>query len=110
MLSNPANNVSTRIILLSYHDIWKVDRRMLDDIAFALDLDPLFLWCHFDDDLSSIDNPFDDAPLAHREGPLAQQIPSDKTFFEIKLDYYDGNKLSALVLDPSEMFKCTTGT
>jgi hypothetical protein len=42
--------VQTRLVLFSYDGISEIDCRTLDDICFAFQLDPFYLWRVLDDD------------------------------------------------------------
>lgn len=54
--------VKTRIILVSYHQTWSIDRDIADSIGLAFDIDPTFFWAHFD----------------HREARVDRLVLSDK--------------------------------
>jgi hypothetical protein len=43
-LTSRPKGVSTRILVFSYDDIWELDRDVLDDVSYTLDLDPVSLW------------------------------------------------------------------
>ncbi|KAF8244128.1 hypothetical protein K440DRAFT_667163 [Wilcoxina mikolae CBS 423.85] len=47
-LENRSPRVKTRLVLVRYDQTMNIDRNIIDAIAFAFDLDPFFLWRHFD--------------------------------------------------------------
>lgn len=56
-------DVQTRIVLVCYEQTWSVNRDVVDKVGLAFNVDPTFLWEHFDhlaaegDKLSPIDTP-----------------------------------------------------
>lgn len=46
-LSLPPDFGSTRLIILSYEEVWSIDRELLDHVALSLDVPPFFLLQHF---------------------------------------------------------------
>ena len=47
-LSLPPEAGSTRIVVLSYGEVWSLNRELLDKVALALNLSPYFLWQHLE--------------------------------------------------------------
>ena len=47
-LADCPTGVKTRIVLLSYGNVWSIDRKKLDKFAFDLDLPAFSLWEHLD--------------------------------------------------------------
>lgn len=45
-LGSPPRPGNTRIVVLSYDQVWSIDREVLDKIAMTLNLPPYFLWQH----------------------------------------------------------------
>ncbi|KAH7146662.1 hypothetical protein B0J13DRAFT_553175 [Dactylonectria estremocensis] len=82
LMKQPAT-VQIRIVSFCYSDIWNLDRASLDNICYALDLDPLIVWAHFDHEFSHLDNPFDDDELQKRDGPSSHQLLSTFRFLNI---------------------------
>ena len=58
-----AISVQTRIVLVCYQQTWSVNRDIVDKVGLAFNVDPTFLWEHFDhpavesDKLGPIDTP-----------------------------------------------------
>ncbi len=56
-------SVQTRIVLVSYEQTWSINRDVVDKVGLAFNVDPTFLWEHFDhpaaerDKLAPIDKP-----------------------------------------------------
>ena len=47
-LHTPPRAGVTRIVILSYKEIWALDRKVLDKVALTLNLSPYFLWQHLE--------------------------------------------------------------
>ncbi|KAK0716337.1 hypothetical protein B0H67DRAFT_261317 [Lasiosphaeris hirsuta] len=82
-LMNQPATVQIRLVLFRYTDIWNLDRDSLDDICYALDLDPWMVWSHFDHQFSYQGNPFDDNEPQDRDGPLPRQFLSSSRYLHI---------------------------
>ena len=47
-LNLPPKAGATRIVVLSYKEVWTLDRELLDKLALALNMPPYFLWQHLE--------------------------------------------------------------
>jgi hypothetical protein len=109
LLRSRPKRVSTRIIVLSYDDIWTLDRDTLDDICYGLDLDPIFLWRHFDDDFSHLESPVDQLSKLRREPRFQKLPPSEVLSLDIATDYYNHERMSVLIVNSPGSLTFTNG-
>ena len=83
-LQGRPKGASVRIVALSYDEVWGIDRAVLDDISYVLDLDPAVLWRLFDHDLSHLKDPTEGLSKLDRGGTITQQLPSERSSLAIK--------------------------
>jgi hypothetical protein len=100
-LKNRSPLVKTRLVLVRHDKTMNVDRNIIDAIAYTLDLDPWFLWRHFDqdDDLEEhrLEQGFDIPPA----------LPSKRNSLGLGFSQY--KYLSAVFLKDDLVPNATTG-
>lgn len=97
LLSRP-RHLQLRLVLLCFEEIWGLDRNCLDDICWALDLNPFEIWAIFDHDYSHSENPFDVSMLDTRETPSPRGVLSQTLSMNFSCDQYVLNRLSSLLI------------
>jgi len=78
-LDIPPKVDSTRIVVLSYEEVWSLNRELLDKVALALNLSPYFLWQHLEYQGHNSESAFPDplgGPYYMRPSAAASEILS----------------------------------
>ena len=99
-LRDRPRDMSTRIIVFSWRRLMgSIDKDILDEIAFALDLDPVFLWRHF----YTLDETTP-APPVGLLGPGSLEITTGESY------RWNSDRLSGLIFSSSntKRLKSTT--
>jgi len=109
LLENQPPHISMRIVLLSYKDMWSLDRDLLDSVCYAFDLDPVELWAHFDSDCSHLRDPYRDTRKSHRKTRTPRPLLSFNAYLKVTFCQYERNQLLVALLNAVEG-KPRTGT
>ena len=96
----PPKAGSTRIIVLSYDEVWSLDRELLDKVAFALNLPPYFLLQHLEYNGNDCEDFF---PPSVRDGGNARNRPAAAASqtMSLELGRTDYFHMSAMIVSPS---------
>lgn len=95
-LQNPTEGVRTRIIMLCDG----IDGGILDDLSYALDLDPVLLWRILDNQVTHVRRPFEDMSSAQ-----ARFLSSRRDCLEFKLNTF--SRVFALFVRQPKIPCCT---
>ncbi|KFY76056.1 hypothetical protein V498_09774 [Pseudogymnoascus sp. VKM F-4517 (FW-2822)] len=94
-----SSNVKTRIVYIYYEEAWSINRDLLDEIAFELNLPPYFLWQHFDHSELELESTYPGQNRLDMGWTRPYVEPSRLSSFEV--GYFGFQHLSAILVSPT---------